>query len=94
MRWRCILCASYLRYFERAGTELLRSVNIDIGKLAEKGIVFIVSRAEIDYLSPARYREILMVKSTVAQVKNASFIITYPAINISDSRLLSRGMKK
>lgn len=86
--------ASYLRYFERARTELLRSVDIDIGNLAEKGILFIVSRAEIDYLFPARYGEILRIESTVSQIKNASFIITYQVINRSDSRLLSRGMTK
>ena len=73
--------ASYLRYFERARTELLRSVDIDIGNLAEKGILFIVSRAEIDYLFPARYGEILRIESTVSQIKNASFIITYQVIN-------------
>jgi acyl-CoA thioester hydrolase len=54
--------ANYLRFFERARTEWLRSLGIQHEQLAtESGTGFVVSRAEIDFLIGARLDDLLTV---------------------------------
>ena len=54
--------ANYLRYFERARTEWLRSLGVDHQRLArEDGLQFVVRRAEIDFLRGARLDDELSV---------------------------------
>jgi acyl-CoA thioester hydrolase len=54
--------ANYLRYFERARTEWLRSLGVDHQRLArEDGLQFVVRRAEIDFLRGARLDDELSI---------------------------------
>ena len=45
---------NYLKYFERARTELIRSLGVDKTAVMEDGSVFVVTSATIDYHAPAR----------------------------------------
>jgi tol-pal system-associated acyl-CoA thioesterase len=45
---------NYLKYFERARTELIRSLGVDKTAVMEDGSVFVVTSAAIDYHAPAR----------------------------------------
>lgn len=45
---------NYLKYFERARTELIRSLGVDKTAVMEDGSVFVVTSASIDYHAPAR----------------------------------------
>ncbi|MBN8772080.1 MAG: YbgC/FadM family acyl-CoA thioesterase, partial [Thiobacillus sp.] len=50
--------ANYLKFMERARSEWLRAFGFEQDVLRdEPGIVFVVRRVEIDYLSPARFNE-------------------------------------
>jgi acyl-CoA thioester hydrolase len=65
--------ANYLRFAERARTELLRALGFDHGRLrAERGLAFAVHRCEIDYHAPARLDDLLEVATTVHAVRGAS----------------------
>lgn len=55
--------ANYLRYFERARTEYLRGRGVSVADYMEQGILFVVAHADLDYLSPARYDEVLVVST-------------------------------
>lgn len=64
--------ANYLRFIERARTEWVRDLGIDQGRLkAEEGIVFAVRRVEADYLSPARFDDLLTVTTGVEDLRPA-----------------------
>lgn len=64
---------AYLRYAERGRTELLRAMGFDhVGLRAEAGGGFVVVRAEVDYLKPARLDDALTVTTEVAQGGGAS----------------------
>jgi len=69
--------ANYLTYFERARTEFLRGRGADINELMRRGIFFLVRRAEIDYISPARYGETIIVDVKVGKVTGASIELFY-----------------
>ena len=63
--------ANYLRFLERARTELLRSLGITQSSLHrdEAGLVFVVTRLTIDYLKPARMDDTIVVATSVAEVR-------------------------
>lgn len=65
--------ANYLKYMERGRTEALRALGIDQGRLkAETGVVFLVTRVEIDYRRPAMFDDLLTVETTATAVGRAS----------------------
>lgn len=69
--------ANYLKYFERARTEYLESRGHSIAALMAQGTVFIVVHAEIDYRSPGRYGETLVIETSVTDVTAASFTCSH-----------------
>lgn len=65
--------ANYLRYAERARSELLRTLGIHQRAFAdETGLLFAVRRLEAEYLSPARLDDALEVVTTVTEARGAS----------------------
>lgn len=59
--------ANYLRYMERARTEMLRCLKYAHEKLmAEDGTMFVARRCEIEYKSPAKLDDMLTVHTTLA----------------------------
>lgn len=54
--------ANYLKFMERARTEWLAALGFPLAAFErEHGIAFVVHRAEIDFLAPARLNEMLEV---------------------------------
>jgi len=62
--------ANYLRYFERARSEWLRSLGVNQERLAAvEGIGFVVARAEIDFKAGARLEDLLDVTVRPLEIK-------------------------
>lgn len=67
--------ANYLKFFERARTEWLRSIGLNQDKLAqEQDLIFVVRRVALDFARPARLDDLLDV--TVEPLKLAHVYIT------------------
>jgi acyl-CoA thioester hydrolase len=65
--------ANYLKFAERARTEMLRARGVGLRALEESdGVVFAVRRVAVEYLSPARLDDKLEVHSRIAAVRGAS----------------------
>lgn len=65
--------ANYLRFAERARTELLRDLNIRQRELAiQDGLQFVVRSCEIQYLATARLDDELTVESRITLIRGAS----------------------
>ena len=65
--------ANYLKFFERARTEYLRSLGYEQKKLMEKGIIFVVRKVIVKYLLPANLDELIKIESKIVGVKKVSF---------------------
>ncbi|WAK03144.1 tol-pal system-associated acyl-CoA thioesterase [Methylobacter sp. YRD-M1] len=65
--------ANYLKFFERARTEMLRAMGYEQDQLMAEGIIFVVRSIQVDYLIPARFNEQLQVSADLSLVKKASF---------------------
>lgn len=73
--------ANYLRFFERARTEWLRALGADHQRLAaERGLVFVVRRAEIDFVRAARLDDLLDITVETAEKKLASMVLRQRAL--------------
>ncbi len=65
--------ANYLKFFERARTEFLRSLGFEQDRLLEReGVLFAVRSFQADYLRPARFNDLLSVTCRVTGLKRAS----------------------
>jgi acyl-CoA thioester hydrolase len=68
--------ANYLRYAERARTEALRDAGIPHAELVERfGLMFMVHRAEIDYVRPAVLDDLLVVETETMDVGGATVLL-------------------
>jgi len=65
--------ANYLKFAERARSEMLRALGIENSMLQERhGIAFVVRHIEVEYLRPARLDQLLDVRLRLTQVGGAS----------------------
>ena len=68
--------ANYLKFMERARSDMLRSAGIDQRSvLEESGGVYVVAEAQIKYRRPAKLDDALQVLSEVRAVRAASCVI-------------------
>jgi acyl-CoA thioester hydrolase len=68
--------ANYLKYMERARSDMLRSAGIDQRSvLEETGGVYVVAEAHIKYRRPAKLDDALQILSEVKEVRAASCVI-------------------
>lgn len=85
-----VFFANYLKYFERARTEWLRSLGFGQERLRlDEGAVFVVSETSVRYLSPARLDDALDVTVHVAEAGRATMTITQQVWR--DNELLAQG---
>lgn len=67
--------ANYLKYAERARTELLRDLGTENARLMEtEGLAFAVRRCEVDFFKPARLDDLLSVETRLIDVGGASLV--------------------
>ena len=70
-----VFYANYLKYYERARTELLRSMGVEQDALMrDLGIIFVVRSVQVDYLLPAKFNDLLAVTVAIKQLKSASLV--------------------
>jgi acyl-CoA thioester hydrolase len=76
-----VFYANYLKFFERARTEWLRSLGIAQSALREStGGMFIVGETAVRYHRPARLDDELLVTAAVRETGRASLIIVQQAL--------------
>lgn len=68
--------ANYLKFMERARSDMLRAAGIDQRATLEAGTgVYAVAEANVRYLRPAKLGDDLLIRSTVDTVRAASVVI-------------------
>ena len=67
--------ANYLRYIERARSDLVRELGNDQNAMLQDGIVWVVRRIECDYLATAQFDDQLEVRTEVVSVSGARAVM-------------------
>ena len=82
--------ANYLRYFERARTDMLALAGADLGAALAAGEGgYVVSAADLSFLRPARLGDALVITSRMAEIRQASCVVQQRVMR--DGHLLVEG---
>ena len=77
--------ANYLKFIERARSEWVRSLGLDQKTLkSERGVVFAVLHLEADYISPAKFDDILEVVTDVHLSSAARLVLNQEVLRGKD----------
>jgi acyl-CoA thioester hydrolase len=74
-----VFYANYLKFFERARTEWLRSLGVAQSTLKDGGGMFVVSETSVRYHAPSRLDDELLVTAQLEASGRASLIIAQQA---------------
>lgn len=69
--------ASYLVYFEAGRVEWLRRRGVTYADWASRGVHLPVVEAHVNYKAPARFDDLLIVETTLADLRSVSMKFTY-----------------
>jgi acyl-CoA thioester hydrolase len=75
-----VFYANYLKFFERARTEWLRTLGVGQHALqAQTGAIFVVVEASLRYLAPAKLDDLITVSVKVVEQGRASMLLEQQA---------------
>ena len=81
--------ANYLVYFEQGRTELLRSHGLTYKDLEDQGFLLVLTKIEVKYRWPARYDDLLTLKTFVTRTTSVRIDHRYEVYG--EGRLLAEG---
>lgn len=81
--------ANYLVYFEMGRVELLRSHGLSYADIEAQGHLLVIVRAQVRYHRPARYDELLTLRTHVLRATGARIDHRYELLR--DAELIAEG---
>ena len=81
--------SNYLVYFEQGRTELLRDQGVSYKELEDQGFLLVLTRVQVRYRQPARYDDLLTLRTTVQRTTNVKIEHRYELFR--DGTLLAEG---
>ncbi|NLJ08233.1 MAG: acyl-CoA thioesterase [Sphingobacteriales bacterium] len=72
---------NYPVFYEKGRTELIRSLGLSYREMEEKGILMPVRNMKCEYYQPARYDDIIRVKTTVHEMPSSRMSFHYEIFN-------------
>jgi len=81
----------FLVWFEMGRTELMRDNGCSYADLEKEGVMMPVIEASCRYLSPARYDEVLTVRTRITEVSRVRARFEYEVVRLSDGKRLATG---
>ena len=88
-----VFYANYLKYFERARTELVRSKGFDLRSGLSDGVSYVVHSLEVKYLRPALLDDMLSVSARVTKMARTYFVVEQHVSNNSGECLVAASVK-
>jgi acyl-CoA thioester hydrolase len=65
--------ANYLKFAERARTEMLRTIGVSHQAMREaKGVAFAVRRCQVEYMAPAKLDDMLEIRTRITELRGAA----------------------
>lgn len=83
--------ANYLRFFEASRNEFFRERGGNYRDLEATGLMLPVVEANVKYLAPAHYDDMLEIEVGVDEIKRATFAFTYVLRREGEEKVLSTG---
>jgi acyl-CoA thioester hydrolase len=83
--------SKYLEYFEQGRSDLLRQVGMPNPEIESMGYFLPVIEVYVKYRQPARYDELLEVKTVLREIPAARIRIEYQVLRPGDAALIAEG---
>ena len=83
--------ASFFVWFEVGRTEYTRAAGLPYREVEEDGVRLVVIEAHAEFKRPARYDDLVVVRTTVGEVSKATLTFRYEVRLQSDDTLLASG---
>ncbi|MCX6640776.1 MAG: thioesterase family protein [bacterium] len=83
--------AVFFNYYEQARVEYLEQRGLSFGSLWSEGYIFVIARAEIDYIEPLTISDKIEIVGEVTEKGNSSITIQQKIYRLPDRSLVSRG---
>lgn len=79
-----VFYGNYLKFFERARTDFLRSIGIEQSVTIENNLIFVVRHIAVDYQSPARLDDVLAISSVVKSIRPTRVLFSQSVYRAND----------
>jgi acyl-CoA thioester hydrolase len=83
--------SSYLVWFEAGRTEFIRDRGRSYAQIEADGWLLVVVEVRCRYLRPARYDELLLIRTQLGQAGPATLAFDYEVVRRGDGEVLARG---
>lgn len=83
--------ANYFVWFEVGRINFLREVGFDYHQMERDGLGFFIAEATCRYHSPARFDDLLLVRTWIEEVRRRSFSFGYEIVRKGTGELLATG---
>lgn len=81
----------YAQFYEIGRTEAIRQLGYTYKDIEEEGVIMPVGSMSIRYLRPARYDDLITVKTTLRELPEGNKITFYHEIYNENDELLNKG---
>jgi YbgC/YbaW family acyl-CoA thioester hydrolase len=81
---------AYLRFVETARTIMAANMGMRLAEMAAEGLYPVVLRTEIDYLSPGKFGDRILVRGGVTEVARVRFWVEFEVVRADDGKVLTK----
>lgn len=86
-RRRVVYHASYVAFYERARTEMLRHHHFSQQVLLAERVAFVVRKMTLEYYAPARLDDMLEVQTEITSMRGTALVFTQRIVNAENTLL-------
>ena len=83
--------SNYYHWFEISRGDYIEKIDLSYYELEKMGLLMPIVETACKYREPARYGDIIIVKSRIAELGRAKIVFEYQIIRKDDDKLLAEG---
>ena len=83
--------ANYLRYFEKGRSGFMRDLVFSYREMEKQGYILPVVESYLRYKAPARYEDLLLIRTSILEIKSVSCRFNHYIHRVDDHSLLVKG---
>ena len=83
--------SNYFNWFDLAQEKLISDIGFDYSKIEERGLKFIPVHQSCDYLTPIYYRDELVIRITLKEIKGMKLSFEYEIVRMADAKIAAKG---
>ncbi|TKJ42381.1 hypothetical protein CEE37_01490 [candidate division LCP-89 bacterium B3_LCP] len=83
--------AVFLHYYEQARVEFLEQRELSFGSLLKEGYIFVIVRAEVDYIKPLCSADIIEITGKIEDTGESSVTLRQEMRKMPSGELVSKG---